>query len=236
MDILQQLLDSTEVPVLSAFILGLMTAISPCPLATNLTAIGYIGRDIRDRKQVFVKGLIYTAGRAISYTALGVVLYLGASTFDVSRLFQGWGERIIGPMIVLIGLFMLGLLPLPRLGAGGLSTRLGERISQGYTGALLLGMLFALAFCPYSGVLYFVMLIPMTVASADGLLLPAVFAVATGLPVIIAAWLLAFTIGGIGTFYNRLRTFERGFRRAVGVLFILSGLYLIWQVYFPPAV
>jgi len=235
MDILQQLLDSTEVPVLSAFILGLMTAISPCPLATNLTAIGYIGRDIRNRRQVFFKGLIYTGGRAISYTALGMVIFFGASTFDVSSIFQGWGEKLIGPLMIVIGLFMLDLLRLPRISEGGMSAKLGERISGGTMGALLLGMLFALAFCPYSGVLYFVMLIPMTVASADGLYLPAVFAVATGLPVIIAAWLLAFTVGGIGSFYNRLRFFERGFRRVVGALFILSGIYLIWQVYFPEA-
>lgn len=233
MDILQQLLDSTEVPVLSAFILGLMTAISPCPLATNITAIGYIGKDIRDRRQVFLKGLIYIGGRAISYTALGVVIFFGASTFDVSSVFQGWGEKLIGPLMIVIGLFMLDLLRLPRFSEGGMSAKLGERVSGGPMGALLLGMLFALAFCPYSGVLYFVMLIPMTVASADGLYLPAVFAVATGLPVIIAAWLLAFTVGGIGSFYNRLRSFERGFRRVVGVLFILSGIYLIWQVYFP---
>ncbi len=235
MDILQQLLDSTEVPLLSAFILGLMTAISPCPLATNLTAIGYIGRDIRNRRQVFFKGLIYTGGRAISYTALGMVIFFGASTFDVSSIFQGWGEKLIGPLMIVIGLFMLDLLRLPRISEGGMSAKLGERISGGTMGALLLGMLFALAFCPYSGVLYFVMLIPMTVASADGLYLPAVFAVATGLPVIIAAWLLAFTVGGIGSFYNRLRSFERGFRRVVGALFILSGIYLIWQVYFPEA-
>jgi threonine/homoserine/homoserine lactone efflux protein len=99
-------------------------------------------------------------------------------------------------------------------------------------GSLLLGMLFALAFCPYSGVLYFVMLMPMTVASVDGLYLPIVFAIATGLPVILAAWLLAFTVRGIGSFYRRVQTFERWFRRAVGVLFILTGIYLIWQVFF----
>ena len=235
MDVLQQWLDATNLPILSAFILGLMTAISPCPLATNITAIGYIGRDIEDRRKVFYKGLLYTAGRAISYTALGVVIFIGASTFDVAKIFQGWGEKLLGPLLILIGLFMLDALKLRTGGGQGLMTKLGERISQGYLGALLLGMLFALAFCPYSGVLYFVMLMPMTVASVDGLYLPIVFAIATGLPVIIAAWLLAFTVGGIGSFYQRVKTFEKWFRRAVGVLFILTGIYLIWQVFFPPA-
>ncbi|MBN1446331.1 MAG: sulfite exporter TauE/SafE family protein [Bacteroidetes bacterium] len=235
MEVLQQLLDSTEAPVLSALILGLMTAISPCPLATNITAIGYIGKDIRDRKRVFYQGLIYTAGRAVSYTGLGVIIYLGASSFDIARIFQGWGEKLLGPILILIGLFMLDVLKFRFPGIEGISSRLGERLSGGYLGALLLGMLFALAFCPYSGVLYFVMLMPMIVASADGLYLPAVFAVATGLPVIIAAWLLAFTVSGIGSFYNRIKTFEKWFRRIVGVLFILTGIYLIWQVFFSTA-
>jgi cytochrome c biogenesis protein CcdA len=232
MDILQQWLDATNLPILSAFILGLMTAISPCPLATNITAIGYIGRDIEDRRKVFYKGLLYTAGRAISYTGLGIIIFVGASTFDVARIFQGWGEKLLGPILILIGLFMLDVLRLSFGGGESVTKRIGERLSHGMVGSLLLGMLFALAFCPYSGVLYFVMLMPMTVASVDGLYLPIVFAIATGLPVILAAWLLAFTVRGIGSFYRRVQTFERWFRRAVGVLFILTGIYLIWQVFF----
>jgi cytochrome c-type biogenesis protein len=232
MELLQQLLDATEIPVLSAFILGLMTAISPCPLATNITAIGYISREIEERRKVFLSGLYYTLGRAVSYTALGVIIYLGASTFEVSRLFQGWGERLLGPLLLIIGVLMLDFIPLRIPGLDSLTTRLGEKSGRGAWGAFILGMIFALAFCPYSGVLYFMMLIPMTVASADGLYLPAVFAVATGLPVIIAAWLLAFTVSGIGTFYKRLKIFERWFRRVVAVLFILAGLYFIMLYFF----
>ncbi|MDX9759063.1 MAG: aromatic aminobenezylarsenical efflux permease ArsG family transporter [Bacteroidota bacterium] len=232
MEFLQQLLDSTDVPVLTALILGLMTAISPCPLATNITAIGYISRELENRRAVFINGMLYTLGRVISYTALGVAIFLGAETFDVSRLFQGWGEKLLGPLLVLIGVFMLDFIPL-RFGIlDRLTSSAGEKSGRGAWGALLLGMIFALAFCPYSGVLYFVMLIPMSVASADGLYLPAVFAVATGLPVIIAAWLIAFTVSGVGTFYKRLRSFERWFRRVVGVLFILTGIYLIMVLYF----
>jgi cytochrome c biogenesis protein CcdA len=232
MEILQQLLDATDVPVLTAMILGLMTAISPCPLATNITAIGYISRNLENRRAVFVNGLLYTLGRVISYTVLGVVIFLGAETFDVSRLFQGWGERLLGPLLILIGVFMLDLIPLRFSLLDRFTSAAGERSGSGSFGALLLGMIFALAFCPYSGVLYFVMLIPMSVAGADGLYLPAVFAVATGLPVIVAAWLIAFTVSGVGAFYKRLRSFERWFRRVVAVIFILTGIYLIAQLYF----
>ncbi len=228
MEYLQQLLDSTQLPILSAFLLGLMTAISPCPLATNITAIGYISRDIEDRRRVFLNGLVYTFGRAFSYTALGVVIYFGASTFDVSRFMQGWGERLLGPMLILVGVVMLDIIPLRLPGGGKLTERVGEKI-KGFPGVFLLGALFALAFCPYSGVLYFVMLIPMTVAEANGLYLPAVFAVGTGLPVIMAAWLIAFTVRGIAGFYKKVKTFEYWFRRVVAVLFIAAGVYFIIQ-------
>lgn len=228
MEFLQQLLDATDVPILSAFILGLMTAVSPCPLATNITAMGYISRELEERRRVFTNGLIYTLGRAVSYTALGIIIYFGASTFDIARVFQGWGERIIGPLLVLVGILMLDVIPLRFPGVSNLSERLGEA-AKGRTGAFFLGVVFALAFCPYSGVLYFMMLIPMTVASADGLYLPVVFAVGTGLPVIIAAWLLAFTVSGIAGFYNKVKKFEFWFRRVVAVLFILAGIWLITE-------
>lgn len=231
MEVLQQLLDATDVPLFSAFLLGLMTAISPCPLATNITAIGYLGRDIERRHAVFVNGLWYTAGRAVSYTALGLLIFFGASTFDISRLFQGWGERLLGPLLLLIGFVMLDLLPLRFSLLDKWTARAGEHTGRGAAGAFLLGMVFALAFCPYSGVLYFMMLIPMTVASAEGLYLPVVFAFATGLPVIVAAWLIAYTVRGVGSFYHRLQVFERWFRRVVAVLFIAAGLYFI-MLYF----
>lgn len=229
MEFLQGLFDSTQIPVLSALLLGLMTAISPCPLATNITAMGYISRDIEDKRRIFINGLVYTAGRALSYTVLGVVIYFGASTFDISRLFQGWGERLLGPALIIVGVVMLDVLPLRLPGGGRLSEALGARF-KGYLGVLLLGAAFALAFCPYSGVLYFMMLIPMTVASVDGLLLPPVFAVGTGLPVIVAAWLLAFTVRGIAGFYNKVKTFEWWFRRVIAVVFIIVGVYFVFTL------
>jgi cytochrome c biogenesis protein CcdA len=231
MEYLQALLDSTELPVVSAFILGLMTALSPCPLATNITAIGYIGREIENRRRVFISGVVYTAGRAFSYTALGAAIFFGAGAFDVARLFQGWGERLLGPLCIVIGLLMLDIIPLRFPSLSSLGDRAGERARSSYTGSFLLGVVFALAFCPYSGVLYFMILIPMTVASVEGLYLPAVFALATGIPVIIAAWLIAFTVGGIASFYDRLRLFERWFRRVVAVVFIGTGAYLL-SIYF----
>ena len=232
MDILQNILENSQYSFVTALVLGLMTAISPCPLATNISAIGFISRDIENRRRVFINGLVYTLGRAISYTALALVLYFGASQMDVTMIFQGWGEKILGPILIIIGLFMLDLIKINFPGFSKLTERLGESSKGSYWGTLFLGMIFALAFCPYSGVLYFAMLIPITIASASGLYLPIVFAIATGLPVILFAWLLAYAVGNVGKIYKHIKTFEMWFRRIVAVLFIMVGLYYIYQFFF----
>ena len=146
--------------------------------------------------------------------------------------FQGWGERLLGPLLIIIGLFMLDFIKIKLPGFSGLTEKMGEHSKRSYWGALLLGMVFAMAFCPYSGVLYFAMLIPMTISSVSGLYLPLVFAIATGLPVIIFAWLIAYAVGNVGKLYNRIKTFELWFRRIVAVLFIAVGIYYIIIFFF----
>lgn len=219
-------------PWVTAFVLGLMTAISPCPLATNITAVGFISKDIEDRKRVFINGLLYTLGRAISYTAIALIIYFGADQFKFSGFFQRYGEKILGPLLIIIGLFMLGVIKIKFPGVNGLTSKMETKTKWGYFDTILLGMVFALAFCPYSGVLYFGMLIPMTIGSASGLYLPIVFALATGIPVIIFAWILAFAVSGIGNVYNKVKTFELWFRKVIAVLFIAVGIYYIIRVFF----
>ena len=227
MEILQGILENSQYAFVTAIILGLMTAISPCPLATNVSAIGFISRDIENRRRVFINGLVYTLGRAISYTGLAIIIFFGASKMNISLIFQGWGEKLLGPALILIGLFMLDVIKIKFPGFSGLTDKIGEKGKGSYWSTLLLGMVFALAFCPYSGVLYFMMLIPMTVASAGGLFLPVLFAIATGLPVILFAWLLAFAVGNVGKLYHHIKTFELWFRRIVSVIFIGVGIYYI---------
>lgn len=219
-------------PWLSAFVLGLMTAISPCPLATNITAIGFISKDIENRNRVFLNGLLYTLGRAITYTSIALIIYLEADQFQFSGFFQRYGEKFLGPLLIIIGIFMLGIIKINFPGMGKLTSRMENKSSWNYIDAILLGIVFALAFCPYSGVLYFGMLVPMTVSSASGLYLPIIFAIATGIPVIIFAWVLAYTVSGIGNVYKKVKTFEIWFRRVIAILFILVGIYYIIRVYF----
>jgi cytochrome c-type biogenesis protein len=231
MQFLTNLLDNSTMPWLSALVLGLMTAISPCPLATNITAVGFISKDIKDRNRVFINGLLYTLGRAVSYTSIALIIYFGADQFKFSGFFQLYGTKIIGPLLIIIGLFMLDIFRIKFPGMSGMTSKIEAKTKWGYLDAILLGMVFALAFCPYSGVLYFGMLIPMTVTSASGLYLPIIFALATGIPVIIFAWILAYTVSGIGGIYNKVRTFEIWFRRSIAVLFIIVGTYYILRIF-----
>ena len=229
-EFLNNLYANTSIPIVSALVLGLLTAISPCPLATNVTAIGFIGKDIGNRNRVFYNGLIYTLGRTFSYTALALILFFGADQFKISGVFQQYGERIIGPLLLITGIFMLGILKINFPAFSGISERFQHRNKYNYWDVFLIGVIFALAFCPYSGVLYFGMLIPLTV-STSGLHLPVVFALATGIPVIIFAWLIAYTISGVGTLYKSLKSFEFWFRKVVAVLFIGIGIYYIFAVW-----
>lgn len=228
MEWLQSLLESSSTPVLTAFLLGVLTAISPCPLATNIAAIGFIGRNIGSRRRIFLNGVYYALGRVIAYTALGIVLIImlreGSSLFGVQKFIGKYGEMMLAPALLLIGVFMLvgDRLNLPKFGFKGSGEGLARR---GGSGALLLGMLFAMAFCPTSGVFYFGMLIPMSATAAAGWLLPAVFAMATALPVLVVAWILAFSVGRIGAFYGKMQTVQRWLNRIVGGLFVAIGIY-----------
>ena len=174
MEWLQTIAENSGMPVLTAFALGLLTALSPCPLATNIAAVGFISRDIGSRRRIFRNGLLYTLGRTVAYTALGLVLIgllkEGAAIFRVQKYIARYGEMIIGPVLLVMALFMLAghRLPLPSFGFSGRGEDLAQR---GGWGAFLLGVLFALAFCPSSGILYFGMLIPLSATSAAGWLL-----------------------------------------------------------------
>lgn len=229
MEFLQSLFENSTIPFLSAFVLGLMTAISPCPLATNITATAFISKNIGSKRKVLLSGIVYSLGRAFSYATIGLILFFGANKFHIARFFSQNGEKYLGPLLFIIGLIMLNIIRLNFFNKFNFTEKLSEKFKgKGFLGAFLIGTIFALAFCPYSGALYFGLLIPMTINNVDGLYLPVVFAFGTGLPVIIFTYLLAFAASSIGSFYNKITKIEKAMRFVAGVVFLLTGMYYMF--------
>ncbi|MFA5961671.1 MAG: aromatic aminobenezylarsenical efflux permease ArsG family transporter [Parcubacteria group bacterium] len=228
MEFLNTLIDQYNFPLLSAFILGVMTSISPCPLATNITAIAYISKDIKTAKHTLTSGLMYTLGRTISYTLLATLIYFGLSSFEIAKIFQSWGDKLLGIVLIIISFLMFGVI---KINFGG-GWKRGEKMkrwlaNKGYLGALFLGMLFALAFCPFSGVLFFGILIPLIFNSTESLLLPPLFAIGTGLPVIAFSFILAFSIEKVSKTYDIAGKLEKILRYAVATVFLIAGIYYL---------
>ena len=226
MNFINYLIDSYNAPLLTAFLLGILTSISPCPLATNITAIAYISKEIKTIKNTLLNGLFYTIGRGISYTLLATLIYFGLSSFQISRIFQGWGDKILGPILIIIGIIMFGVIKINFNKDGEKIEKVKIWLSQkGYIGSLLLGALFALAFCPYSGVLFFGALIPLVLKSTESLLLPLIFALGTGLPVIVFSFLIAFSMQKVSRAFQVVQKIEKIMRYSVAIIFIGVGIY-----------
>lgn len=228
MDWLNQLADNSSWPILSAWALGILTAISPCPLATNITATAYIARTLEGKRKVLLSGLLYTLGLAFTYTTIAMIISMGASKFHVAKFFQGNGEKFLGPIMILIGLIMLNVIKFNFLGKSGLKDKMGEKFKdKGLLGSFLLGVLFAMAFCPYSGAMYFGMLVPMTIESQMGITLPLFFALGAGSLVIFFTFIIAFSFEKLGFYFKRITQIEKIMRYIAAVLFIGTGLYYV---------
>ena len=223
---LSNLAHTSEIALLSAFLLGLLTSISPCPLATNITATAYISKNVQDPRKVFWSGIIYTFGRATSYSLIGLLLFFGASKFQMARLFSHYGERLLGPILIVVGLIMINVIQLNFLSKISIQEQFLEKFQdKGYYGSYVLGAIFALAFCPYSGALFFGVLIPMTIIDASGLYLPLIFAIGTGFPVIFFAYIFAFSVGKMSSYFNTVQRLEKKLRYIIGIVFISVGMY-----------
>ena len=220
---------TSNIPIVAAFFIGIMMSISPCPLATNITAIAYVSKKIDNSKHTLLVGLSYALGRMFTYTIIASsIVFFGLNVQAISIPLQKYGEVLIGPFLIVIGIIMLDLIKINYFRGNDILTSLGERFSNmGFFGSFLLGVIFALTFCPFSAVLFFGMLIPLSLKTGDGLILPSVFAFATGLPVIIFSFILVFSISKLGTIMNNIQTFEMWTRKIVSVVFIGVGIYYL---------
>lgn len=210
----------------TALWLGILTSISPCPLATNIAAISFIGRQVQKTRLVLLSGLMYTLGRTAAYLALGLIVMAGLmASGDIARFLQKYLNQILGPVLILLGMVLLGMLEF-----GGSLTLVGEKMqkkaTQGGLGwSFLLGVLFALSFCPVSAGLFFGGLIPLSVSSGSKVVLPTLYGVGTALPVIAFSFLIAFASNTVAKAFNRLTQVEWWVRVITGLIFILAGIY-----------
>jgi len=219
-------MDELLVGIGSALWLGILTSISPCPLATNIAAMSFVGRRVGHSRRVFASGLLYTAGRMLVYVVLAVIIVSSLlSLSDLSLWLQKYMNKLLGPLLILVGMVLVDLItmPVPR---GNLASRMQQRAEAGGVwGAGLLGVVFALSFCPVSAALFFGSLIPLCAGLGSIALLPSVYGLGTALPVVVFAALIAFSAGAIGKVFDRLTVFERWARRITGLIFILVGIY-----------
>jgi cytochrome c-type biogenesis protein len=220
---------SLNMPGISAFLLGMMASLGPCTLATNLAALAYISRKISERRFAVTGGALYTLGRMVTYTALGMlIIFSGMSIPVIAHFVQDFGETAIGPILVAVGIVMLFL---DRISFGEHEGRLaaaaGKFAEMGMIGALPLGVVLALAFCPYTGVLFFGVLVPLSLKTAGGVGLPALFALGTGLPVLLFGTLLSLGVAGAARWINAISRAEGHVRFAMAVLFIMVGSFYI---------
>jgi len=228
---------SSEIPFVAAFFIGLMMAISPCPLATNITAIAYISRTLSSGRHTFLIGCLYTLGRVLVYVAIAAIIVLGGLKVQSIALFlQQYGDLLLGPIILICGILMLEVIPLGNWfeheGLAEFKDKISRKlVEKGFLGSFLLGVLFALSFCPFSAVLFFGMLVPLALSVQDPIGVPLVFGIATGLPVIIFAALLSQGIARCSTMMNKVQTAEQWLRRIVAIIFVIIGAYYTFNTY-----
>jgi len=228
-----ELMGTSDLPLVAAFFIGLMMAISPCPMATNITAIAYISRRMGNAKMTFLTGLFYTLGRALIYAGItSLAVWIGINVQSVSFFLQHYGERIIGPFLIVVGIIMLLVNWIPAINGIPYFQTFNEYIAKkGLLGAFVLGAVFALAFCPFSALLFFGMLIPIALTVGDGILIPSVFAFGTGLPVVLFSLLLTKGISVAGSAMRKLSLFEKWTKIILSSIFLAVGVYYTLMIY-----
>lgn len=212
--------------VISAFWLGLLTAVSPCPLATNIAAISFIGRRVGNPRQALAAGTAYVIGRSLTYIVVGAILVLGLTAIPSASWFlQKHMNQVIGPLLILVGMVLVELIEFDFPALLGSRTMERQAEKAGIWSSGLLGMMFALSFCPVSAALFFGSLVPLAVKHESHLVMPLVYGIGTGLPVMAFALAIALGTKSVATAFDRLGKVEWWARRVTGVVFIALGVY-----------
>jgi cytochrome c biogenesis protein CcdA len=222
-------MDALYIAITSALWLGILTSISPCPLAANIVAVSYLGKDVKRPFTVLTHGLLYTLGRTISYVSIAFIAVKSVESIpQISFFLQSRMNQILGPVLIISGLIIIEIIPLPVLSGGGVSDRLKSIANKlPVVGPIILGLFFALTFCPVSAALFFGTLIPLAIKYESSLLIPLLYGMGTALPVVIFSTVIAFSTNRVAKIFNTLKTVEPWMRKITGAVFTLAGLYYV---------
>lgn len=214
------------IAIFSALWLGILTAVSPCPLATNIAAISFISKNIECPFKTVLAGLLYVLGRILAYVVLGFIVIGGLLAVpSIANFLQHSINKFIGPILIFVGLILLNVIKLNF--SFGVNHDKFQKFAEtsSFLGAFLLGVIFALSFCPVSAALFFGSLTSIAVEHHSRLMIPAMYGIGTGLPVVIFAIVIAFSVHKLGEIYNNIVKFETWFRKITGIIFIIAGIY-----------
>ncbi len=214
--------------IFSAFWLGILTSISPCPLATNIAAVSFISRNLGSSKKVLWSGLLYAAGRMLTYVAIAVLAVASLLSLpEVSFFLESNMHKIIGPLLIIVGIILLDVIPIS-FSASLVSNSVQEKAGKwGMWGSGLLGIVFALTFCPLSAALFFGSLIPLAVDCKSAVMMPSVYGLGTALPVVAFALVMVFSVKSVGKIFDKLTQIEKWVRKLTAIIFIGAGIYLL---------
>jgi cytochrome c-type biogenesis protein len=214
--------------VLTALWLGILTSISPCPLASNIAAVSYLSLNHHRKGGAVAAGFIYSLGRATAYILIAFVVVQSLTQIHViSDFLQRYLNKILGFVLILAGMFMAGLIDL-RIPSFSLSVKTQKKLAGlGFIGPFFMGMLFALALCPVAAAIFFGTLIPLCVKSGSALALPAIYGLGTGLPVMIFAFIISLGAKALDEAYGKVKVFETWALKITGIIFIIAGIYYI---------
>ena len=221
-------MQSFYLDVFSALWLGILTSISPCPLATNIAAISFVSRDLGSSRRVLLSGFLYSAGRMLAYIAIAVLAVASLLSLpETSFYLERYMHKIIGPLLIVVGIILLNVLPIS-FSTSFFSNSIQAKAGRwGIWGSGLLGIIFALTFCPLSAALFFGSLIPLAIDAKSSVIMPLVYGLGTALPVVAFAVVIAFGLKSIGRIFDKLTQIEKWVRRLTALVFIGTGIYLL---------
>ncbi|MHB9093339.1 MAG: urease accessory protein UreH domain-containing protein [Eubacteriales bacterium] len=216
-----------NVPIITAFLLGILGSTSPCQLSTNTGAVALITKDGFNKKRYLVSAGSYVLGKITMYSVIGgVIILMGLNVRNLPIPIVVLVRKLSGPILVITGLYLLGLFSfsLPEIVKIDSLNKIFTKQGNFITG-FGMGGFFSLAFCPTLYLLFFGITLPLSIKTPGGIFFPGIFAIGTSLPLIL--FVIVFTIGSdllASKFMAKMKRANKYMKIIAGFIFIISGI------------